>query len=315
VPSFSRARLIAGAAAVATVAPQIAIAQAPEKIRMCGVPTDDLTQMFYAMKNGMYRDAGLDVEFVATPSGTAATAAVVSGAYELGKGSLIASLVAHLRSLPLTLVANNSVWDRKAPFSQILVASDSSIHTGADCNGKIASTAALNDIAELGIIVWVEKNGGDPRTLKWVEIPNSAGAASLIEHRTDLTALNEPGLSAALDTGKCRILGDGLSAIGDGWVYGVWFAQPEWAAKHRDALRRWVRVTYEAATYVNAHKPETIPMMVEITKMALPTYQKLPRAVAATSSDPALIQPAIDAAAKWKFIARGFPAKEMYFTT
>ncbi len=309
----SRAQLLVGTLA-ATAAPQIAIAQEREKIRMCGVPTDDVTHIYYAMKNNLYQQEGLDVEFIATPSGTAATAAIVSGAYELGKGSLIASLVAHLRNLPITLVANNSVWDHRFPFSKILVAADSPIKTAADCNGKIASTAALNDIAELGIIVWVEKNGGDSKTLKWIELPNSAGAAALIDHRTDLVALNEPGVGAALDTGKVRVLGDGLSAIGDGWVYGVWFGQPEWVAKHRDALRRWVRVTYEAGTYVNAHKAETMPMMIEITKIPLATYQKLPRAIAATSSNPALIQPAIDAAARWKFIDRRFPAKEMYAT-
>ncbi len=312
--TFSRARWLASAAAATVAAPRRAGAQAPLKIRLGGVPTDDTTPVMFALRNGLYQKAGLDVEFVATASGSAATAAVVAGALEMGKGSLIASLVAHLRDLPLVIVANATVWDRKAPYDLNLVAADSPLRTGADCNGKIAASPGLNDIAQLGVLLWMDANGGDSKSLKWVELPNSAVVAALSEHRVDISSLNEPLLKSALSGGKVRVLGDGLSEIGDHYVFGVYFARGDWAAKNADAVRRWVRITYEAAAYANAHKAETIPMMAEITKIPVANYQNMTRALNATTGDPAMIQPPIEAAARYKFIPRSFPAKEAYFT-
>jgi NitT/TauT family transport system substrate-binding protein len=310
---LSRARLLAASAAAVAVTPQIVRAQTLEKIRLTGVPTDDLTPVFYAIKNGLYQKAGLDVEFVAASSGTAATTAVIGGAYELGKGSSIASMVAHLKGLPLVIVGNGAIWDPKNPFSLMLVAADSPIKTAADLNGKIASAAALNDLVELAVVAWVDKNGGDSKTLKWVEIPNSASGAALASHRTDVTMLNEPEVTAAVESGKARVLAPALSAIGEHFVLTIYFAQPDWAAKHTDALRKFNRVTYETAAYTNAHKPETEAMMSDITKIPLDVFHKMARVNHSTSTNPAELQPVIDVAAKYKNISRAFPAKEAYF--
>lgn len=165
--------------------------------------TDDVTPIYYALSKGMYQRVGLDIEMVAASSGTAATAAVVSGTYEVGKGSVIASLLAHIRNLPLVYVANGVVWDTKAPVSVAVVAADSNMKTASDLAGKIASAAALNDIVTLSINAWADKNGGDSSSLKWVEIPNSAEADALISHRVDICSLNEPQLTRRLRPARC----------------------------------------------------------------------------------------------------------------
>jgi NitT/TauT family transport system substrate-binding protein len=312
-PVLTRARLLAGASATLACAPAIVRAQTLDKIRLAGVVTDDLTPVFYAIENGLYRKAGLDVEVVSTPSGTAATEAVVSGAYEMGKGSLIASLVAHIKGLPLTIVANGAMWDAKNPFSLMVVAADSTAKTGADLNGKTLSTAALNDLNELAMSVWIDKTGGDAKTTKWIEIPNSAAGAALAQHRIDATSLNEPQLSAALATGTVRVLAPCYSAIADHFAFTAYFAQPDWAAKNADAVKRWARTTYQAATYTNVHHAETVAMMADATKISAATIASMQRVSAATAGDPSLIQPAIDVAAKYGYISRAFPAKDAYF--
>ena len=310
---LTRSHVLAGAAAAAALAPRLVFAQPLEKIRFGGVPTDDLTPIFYALKNGLYQKAGLDVEFVPTSSGTAATTAVLSGSYEMGKGSLLASLLAHLRQLPLQIVGNGALWDAKNPFTQIFVAADSTYKTGADLNGKIGSSPALNDLGTLGIVSWVDKTGGDSKTLKFVEIPNAIAAASVAEHRTDVTTLNEPQLHAGIDSGKLRVVGD-LGAVAEHFSITVYFANSDWAAKHPDLVKRWVRATYEAAAYTNAHKSETVAMMSDITKIPPAVFGKMYRVDSATTSDIGLVQAALDTAAKYKYLPRAFPAKEAFFS-
>jgi hypothetical protein len=77
-------------------------------------------------------------------------------------------------------------------------------------------------------------------------------------------------------------------------------------------VKAFSRVTYQAAAYTNTHHAETATMMSEITKIPLAVFTKMARVESATSGDAELIQPLIDAAAKYKQIPRAFPAAELY---
>lgn len=279
---------------------------------LAGVATDDLSSVYYAIKNGLYQKAGLDVEVIPTSSGTAATTAVIAGTYELGKGSPIAAMLAHLRGLPVVAIANNTIWDWRHPFNVITVAADSPVKTGADLNGRVAACAALNDLNQLAISNWIDKNGGDSKTVKFVEIPVSVAAVALAEHRVDVGTMLEPQLTAAVDSGKVRVLTPGFNAIAGRFCIGLFFTTSDWAAKHGDPLKKWVRVTCEAGAYANVHRAETAPMMSDVTKIPLPLLQKMARAECGTfaTSDPALLQPLIEVAAKYKQIPRDFPPRK-----
>ena len=309
---LSRSRLLVASGAALALAPARLFAQAREKVRLVGVQTDDLTPVYWALENGMYAKAGLDLEMVAANSGTASTAAVVTGTYELGKGSVIASLIAHIRGLPLVTVANGVVWDEKAPITLAVVAKDSTIHTGADLNNKIGSAPALNDLGTLGINVWMDKTGGNSKTLKWIEIPNSAQGVTIAAHRSDVCTLNEPAYTAAIEAGEVRLLAPCSSAIAEHYVIATYFGYKDWVLKHPEAARAFARVTYESAAYTNTHPEATQAMMSRVTKIPMETMRKIFRAPGATSSDPGLLQPVIDVAAKYGNIPSHFDAKDIY---
>lgn len=311
---LSRSRLLASVAAALASTAGSARAQSLELVRLTGVLTDDLTPVYWALQNGMYRRAGIDLQIEAANSGTAATAAVVAGAYELGKGSVIASLIAHLKGLPLVTVANGVLWDEKAPNTLAVVAKDSTIKTGADLNNQIGSAPALNDLGTLGICVWIDKTGGDSRTVKWIEIPNSAEALAIATHRSAVCTLNEPAYTEAIGAGQVRLLAPCSSAIAEHYVIATYFGNKDWADKHAATARSFARVTYEAAKYTNAHPAETAALMSQVTKIPLEMMRKVFRAPGATSSDPGLLQPVIDIAAKYGSIPGRFDAKDAYIT-
>ena len=314
---MSRFRFIAAAAVLALLSfaapPPVAQAQAMLTIHLAGVPTDDLTPVVYAVHQGLYKKAGLDVQIVPTSSGTLATTAVVAGTYEMGKGSAVASMVAHLKNLPLVITAYGAIWNPKIPFNQLLVASDSTFKTGADLNGKTIGVPALNDLNSLVISAWVDQTGGDSKTLKFVEIPNTLAANAITSHRIDAAALQDPQLADALAAGGVKAITAPYSAISTHFAFGVYFANKDWANAHQQAVRDWIKITYQAAAYTNAHPKETAAIMSEFTKVPLDVFQKMARVEGATASDPALLQPFIDAAAKYKMISNAFPAKDMLF--
>lgn len=311
--SSSSRRNFLAATVAAAVTPRVARAQAAETLRMSAVSTDDMTPIYWALKTGLYQKAGIDLEIVAVSSGSASTAAVISGAYEMGKASPVAAMLAHLRGLPVTIVANGSIFQTRDRWSAAVAPLDSPIKSAADCNGKIACSAGLNDIHQLSMMNWVDKNGGDATTMKWVEVPGSATAPALIEHRIDVSMLDEPLLSAALATGKLHQIGNPYATISDRWLTSAYLVQPDYAAKHGGLLRRFARVTYQAAAYTNAHEAETIPMMSDASKIPLPVFSKMARIEGATSGDPRLLTPLIEVTARYKLIPKTFPAAELYW--
>jgi NitT/TauT family transport system substrate-binding protein len=298
-------------ASLAAAFPRPAFAQTPEHIRLAGPLTEDLTALFYGIKSGLFGRSGLDVELIGTSSGTAAVTAVIAGTYEIAKTSLLSVFSAHLRDIPVAIVAPEFTYTARSPFALLEIASDAPFKTGSDLNGKTIGIPALNDLNMLATRAWVDKNGGDWRSLKFVEIPNAVMEAGLQQHRIDAAMMQPPQLDAALASGATKTLGDGYGAIAPGFLVGAFIARTDWAAQHADAVRRFARVLAEAGSYVNAHAAETLPLVAELTKIPLAATEKMHRSLNSTSLEAGSVQSLIDAAFKFELLPRSFPARDI----
>jgi NitT/TauT family transport system substrate-binding protein len=299
-------------AAAACARPHAAGAQtAVDRLRAAGPATEDAANVYYAIKTGMFERVGLGVEMIPTASGSAAVAAVLGGTYELARTSLLGVFAGHLRGLPLTIVTPNSVYRADAPSALLQIAADAPYKNGADLNGKTVAVAALNDLNALATRVWMDKHGGDWRSLKFVELPNSALEAALVQHRIDAAVMLSPSLDASLAAGTTKTLGDGWGSIGSAFLVGAWVAHSGWAAAHADALHRYNRVLIDSTAYVASHPAETAPLVAEFTKIDLANVTKMHRTYNPMRLDVGLVQPVIDVAAKYGSIERAFPAREV----
>ncbi len=299
------------ASITATAAPLPAHAQQVTTLRLGATPDDDMTSVLWAEKSGMFRKVGIDVQMVKMHSGAAVAAAVAGGSLEGGKSSLPNIIAAHLRGIPLAIIAPAGISDSSAPYDALLVASDSPIRSAKDLAGKTVSLPALKDLNQVVTSAWVDAHGGDSKTLHFVELPMSAAPTALETHRVDAAVVIYPALYAALQTGKVRALGDAYGAVAPRFLMSGWFASTDWTSKHADVVKAFNRVVVESAQYVNAHHAETAPMIAEFNNLPLGVVQHMTRGIAATSLSPALVQPMIDASLKYGIIARGFPADEL----
>jgi NitT/TauT family transport system substrate-binding protein len=288
-------------------------AQTLTTIRLGTTIADDLTPVEYARRTGAYRRAGVDVVVMPATNGAVIAAGVLTGAYEAGKSSLVALMSAHLRGLPVTVLCPAAIYDPKAPFSELAVAADSPVKSARDLNGKLIGVPALNDLNQVAVQAWVDANGGDATSLKFVEVPNSASGPAIAEHRIDAAGMQQPWLAEAVEAGQVRILGMHMDAIGPGFYLSCWFTTSDFAARHAEATHAFLRVTLETAGFANAHHPETAVLLAEVAKIPLAVVQKMPRTTMGTSVGPAGVQPLIDVAAKYKLIPRRFPASELLY--
>jgi NitT/TauT family transport system substrate-binding protein len=287
--------------------------QTGQPLKIASTMADDLTPILFAIKDGRFKKAGLDVDLTVLPSGAAVAAAVAGGAIDIGKSSLVSLMNAHVHGVPIALVAAGGMYDAKAPYAELVVASDAPFKTAKDLDGKTIGVPALGDFNVLVTSMWIDQNGGDSKTLKFVEVPNTTQAAAVADHRIDAAVLQQPDLSLSLETGKVKVFGLAYSAISPSFMFTGWFAKTDWAAGHPDLVKTFARVAVDAARYTNAHHAETAQLLADSSKIPLPTIQKMARTDSGLSLTPDMIQSTIDASVKYKLLPKAFPASELIF--
>lgn len=295
-------------------APGIARAQGLTSLKVAGVPEESVLPVLWGQKSGMFRAAGLDVDLTPQSSGSAITAGVVGGSYQVGKSSIIPLVTAYAKNIPIKLVAPGGLYRAAKPHIAMIVRADSPLRTAAQMNGKTIGVSSIDDLYTLSMKLWMDKNGGDSSSLKFVELPLAAIEAALQSGRIDAGGSGTPALQAALDSGNFRIFARTYDAIAPVFMYTAWFAATDYIASSRSALAAFSRTERQAAEYANSHPAETVAPLAAFTNTPAADIAKMPRAMMATALDPKLIQPVIDVCVRYKTIPSTFDAAAMIAT-
>jgi NitT/TauT family transport system substrate-binding protein len=273
--------------------------------------TDGVTPLLYANQTGIFKEAGIDVQLVAGNSGAALAAALTGGTLDIAASSLMPVITAYTRGVPLRIIAGSSIYSPAAPTSEICVARTARITSFADLSGATVAMVAVRSLDQLGIQALVDKSGGNSATLKFLETPGTLLLGALEHGRADAASISEPNLAVALESGEIRTLGDPYAGIANGVMIAAFFCTPAFVAGNRSLVDRFTSALYRATAYTNTHHAETVSLLAEYAHMDPEIVRKMTRLTNATSLDLRMIQPAIDAAAKYKYIDTRFSAKEL----
>ena len=167
---------------------------------------DDVTPILYAQKTGMFAKAGLDVDLQKFNSGSAVTAAVIGGAIDIGKSSIIPLINAHVHGVPLQIVASGELRLTNEPISGMIVKKDSPITSARDLVGKTVAVVALGDLTHTGVRAWLDQNGVNSKSVRYLELPSSAVLAALNDGRIDAANVSNPIFTQIVSSGQVRII-------------------------------------------------------------------------------------------------------------
>lgn len=286
-------------------------AQTLTTVRVGAGIDDGLTPLLYAQQAGMFKKAGLDVELLSNGNGAALAAAVAGGGLDVAKSALMSLITAYSRGLHFKIIAGAAQYLTEAPTDRLCVLKSSGITSPAQLSGKTVAVSTLRSLDMMGTQALIDKAGGDASTVKFIEIPWSAMLAALEAGRMDGASISNPHLAAALASGKLREFGDPYGGIAKRVLIAGWFTSQEYAARNPSAVSRFATAMSEANAYSNAHHAETVPILAAYSHIDPAVIMKMNRLSNATVLDPSEIQPAIDAAAKYKYIDAAFRAKEL----
>src|SRR5665213_1526673 len=180
-------------------------AQSQQSIKIAVLPSDSVSLAFYAIDRGSFKRAGIDAELIKLQSGPAIAAAVASGAADFGAANIVALAVAHEKGVPFTAIAPAGVYTSRAVTVGLVVPKSSTIRSAKELEGRIVAVDSLKTLGTIATSAWMDRNGGDSKTLKYVELPFGQMGAALAAGRVDAAFLPEPALSNVLN-GPGRLL-------------------------------------------------------------------------------------------------------------
>jgi NitT/TauT family transport system substrate-binding protein len=306
-----RRSVLAGLGAGLTAAALPSRARASDALHIASIPLDAGAEAYYAYDLGYFRDAGIDAQVDSIPSGAAIASAVASGAIDIGFSNLISIAVAYKHNVPVTLLAPGSLYTASIPTSVLMVPKNSTAKTARDLNGKTMAVNGLKTITQYAPQFWIDKNGGDSTTVKYIEMSFPQIVESLGANRIDAAIVADPFIAQA--KGGARILADAYDAIGSRYVIGCWFTTKQWAAAHPDLASRFAQVIARTAQWANTHKPQSGDILAKYGKMDPAVAATMLRVDYAPRFVRAEMQPVIDLAARYGGLTASFPADELVY--
>ncbi|HEY5350542.1 MAG TPA: ABC transporter substrate-binding protein [Candidatus Lustribacter sp.] len=271
---MNRAFRIAGAALL--VAPLLfispgtrAAAQTGDQIVIATPPNDSSGEVFYAADMGFFKKAGLNVKLVPMNNAGGVTPAVLSGTVTIGGLSVPSIAIAREKGVPITIVAPGSVYSSAAPTSGIIVLKNSPLHTAADLNGKTLATRDLSNLSYYGANTWIDKNGGDSKSIKWIELSDTADVAAMQQGRIDAASVSEPALDDAIH-GAGRMLAPVYDAIGDKFLIAGFFTTADYANAHPVAMRKFAAAIIAAGKWANQNHARSAKILEKYAGIPIP---------------------------------------------
>lgn len=299
------------AAAISTIAaPSIVVAAPAIPLKVAAFPIDPEGVIFYAKDLGYFDDAGLDITIVVSGGGGPQTlSAIVSGDLDIGVTDPTIVSAAHLHGVNFKYIAPAAIATPDTRTDTILVLNDSKITKASDLNGKTIGTVSLKGLQQLIGMAWVDKHGGDSKTLKFLPLGFSEMLPALQQGRVDAVLTTEPFVAASKSF--ARQMGNVFDGIANRYLVLAFFANDDWLAKHSDAAVRFAAAIKKAAVWSKSHQSDSAKILLKYSKLDPAIAMTMPRTVYGETIEASLVQPVIDASVKYGILEKSFPGAEI----
>jgi NitT/TauT family transport system substrate-binding protein len=243
------------AIAAALVAPEMASAQtppAPATLRLAVIPVANFTPLVVARDKGFFTEENLNVTWTTVAQGAIAVEAVYGGSAEIGGSAIFEPIVARSNGLDIMFIAASARIRSSPPDnSGLLVRTGDSIQGAKDLAGKKVSAGLINSVNYAHMREWLQRNGVDPGTVQFLEIPFPQMADALFQNRLDVVWNVEPFVAFMLKSGNARVIAYPYQENVPRMDITGYLAKESWVKANPDVVRRFKRAIDRATTYLN----------------------------------------------------------------
>ncbi len=219
-------------------------AQAQEKktLKVSIIPIQDVAPLFAAIKEGYFKQQGLDIDTAPTAGGAVGIPGLLAGAYDIVFTNVVSTVQARAQGLPIRIVAPaSSVGDGSQGDggAGIVVRKGEGIKGGADLAGKSIGVNTQKNIIWLYARAWVQKTGGDPNKVTYREVPFPQMLDALRGKRVDAVFAVDPFVTIAKGDQALEFIASPYISVQPNLDVAQYVASEEFIAKNPETLKRF----------------------------------------------------------------------------
>ena len=163
------------------------------KVRVAALPISETAALWAGIKAGTFRKQGLEVEVLPAQGGAQAIPALINGDIDFAIGQPFGPFRADLQNLGVVIVGNYaSSYADGDDINAVVASAKSGITRPAQLAGRKVSVNSLGAAGDITIMAAVEKDGGDPAKVKFVEVAFPDAPAQLEAGNIDAAWVTEP---------------------------------------------------------------------------------------------------------------------------
>jgi NitT/TauT family transport system substrate-binding protein len=227
-------------------------------VRVATMHIPNFAPLFVAREKGFFAEENLNVTWTTIAQGAIAVEAVFGGSAEFGGSAILEPMIARGNGLDIMYaVPTSKIRPTQPDNSGLLVRTGDSIKGPKDLAGKTISAGLVNSINYIHTLEWLQKNGVDPKSVKFLEIPIPQMADALFQSRVDAVWTVEPFFTIMQKTGNARVLAYPYQENVPNMDITAFVAKESWLKANPDVARRFKRAVDKATVFLmNAPKEE-----------------------------------------------------------
>jgi NitT/TauT family transport system substrate-binding protein len=237
------------------------------------LPVIDTAGLQVALKEGFFRQAGLNVTVKSVTQSTAAIPDLLHGSIDvIGGGNYVSFFEADANgTFPLQILA--PAIDCTADSYGVVAMPSSGITKPADLAGKTIAVNLTQNIQTLTTSAVLSADGVSASSLHYVQVPFPDMVAALQAGRVNAISAVEPFLSAALAAGG-KLVTSTCAGPAAGFPLSGYETTQSWVQRHAAAARAFQQALEKGNAYADAHP--------SVVRSLLPTYTSISATAAAS---------------------------------
>ena len=268
-------------------------------VRVAALPLTNFTPLLIAREKGWFAEENLNVTWTMAAQGAVAVQAVVGGSAEFGSTGVLEPILARGNGIAVSFVVADCRVRRGPPdASAIFVRAGDPIHGPADLVGKRVSVGLINSVNYIHAVAWLRKNGVDPKSIQFMELPLPNVGDALLNNRIDAGWVVEPFQTVMTQSGKVRVLANPYHLTMPGGDISAYVATETWLRANADTARRFKRALDRATAFMNeGPKAERLAWVSKFTGVRPELVERMTLPVFATEFNVESLQANVELAA------------------
>ncbi|MEI7530751.1 MAG: ABC transporter substrate-binding protein [Betaproteobacteria bacterium] len=254
---------------------QSVFAQTLTPIRAAYVPAATWLPAWVAKDKGIFENNGLDVTL--TPiQNLSLLPGAVGKQFDFAASTPPDLIKAFSSGIDVVATTGGVYEDTGHQSIQLIVKKDSGISSIKDLKGKIVATPSLGAIMHIATLEWFKKNGGDPSTIRGIEVPFPNMGDQLKASRVDAIEAIQPFVGKLLSQPEYIGIGNPLLEVDNPTLFTFWIAQGQWAKSNAPIVKKWTTSLNQAIDFINKNPAEARVIMAKYTNLPPAVVNTIP---------------------------------------